>query len=486
MPRMIPRYRAVALVLLFAAALPGSAALGREVFHEERAEFADFPRTAKPDETVVLKARIRKGYRSPVLAVTKPDGETEYRRPDRTVEGWSEFDVIFGTGKGAYRFELVVDSSRGDTTAAQFTIWVGVPPPAEGEEGPARKSRDAFEPEKETTDTLVLERKLFRMINGYRKKRALEPFPWLEQAAYLAREHLRDYLKMKPRPKKLTHLVPGHGSIADRFEEFFAWPRTIRKFPLRDPEIGPEALGYCSESLAAVRSLRWLFEEYFLKESAFRAPIISEYPTHAAVGAVRDPKTKRILLATVFVQINSTRVREELEEAHEAALAAESKAREPARRAELLYRLARMGDPRSVRRFVRRLSAHRDPAVIAAAVDALLLNAPERAEKWAERRRNRIVRAVAREDFTGVIPAIRVFTLLRFEEEWRRFGEKQLRWVTMLSKAELASARRDLEAADTREARRALESVAEEYAGLPAADEAKKILDALPPRPRDR
>jgi hypothetical protein len=317
------------------------------------------------------------------------------------------------------------------------------------------------------------------MVNDYRAKKGLDPFPWMEKAAYLAREHLRDYMKMKPRPKKLTHLIPGHGSIAERFEEFFSWPRTVRKFPLKDPEVGPEALGYCSESLAAVDSLTWLFEEYFLKESAFRAPIISEYPTHSAVGIVRDVKNKRILVAMVFVQINSTRVLEELEAEYETKLTEELKASKPAARVEILYQLARMADPRSVQRFVRRLSVSGAPEVMAAALDALILNAPDRAEKWAKRQRTKINRAVADENFTGVIGYIRAFAMLRFDEERKAFGEQQLRWVTMLSKAELASAKKRLEAGDPKAARRALEEVAKEYAGLPAAAEARKALKSL-------
>jgi hypothetical protein len=300
----------------------------------------------------------------------------------------------------------------------------------------------------------------------------------MEKAAYLGREHMTDYLNMKPRPKHLPHLIAGHGSIADRFMEVFAWPQTVRKFPIRDPAVGPEATCYCSESLAKELSLDWLFNEYFLRESAFRAPIISSYPTHCAVGIVRIGNAGKICAATVFVQLNSTRVRSEMEEEWVEAGRLEAKEADPVQRAEFLRRLGRLGDPRSLPHYKTRLRS-KDTEVVSAALDAYFLNDPEQAEKWIAKQVPRLVRAHREDRFKAVIPLLRTMAGVRYDLKTRLRGRKELEALESLASRVLTSALEMLQIGDEDFAEETLRLVVQRFDGLAAAEAAALKLEEL-------
>ncbi len=457
-------------ILLLALAGPAAAGPAGETFRLDRASLAPFPRTIGAGATLTFAVTLRPRFTAPVFSQTLPSGETRYLRPARVLaSNRAEFDAAFDAGPGAYRMELVVDSPDGDCTAAQFTIYSGVEPPPEGETE-SRRGEDAYPPERADEDPVRLERDLFRMVNAYRTERRLPPYPWLEPAAILARDHLRDYLALKPRPATFPHVIPGKGSIADRFVSVLAWPTTVRKFPVEDPEIGPEAVSYCSESLAAPKSLAWLFREYFLQESAFRAPMVSPYPTHAAVGMVRDGG--RLYTATVMVQVNSTRVRAALEDEWKNATRLEEEAEEGADRAEFLRRLGRISDPRSRKLFERRLAA-RDPEVRAGALDALLLADPAAAEEHAEKQWLAVARAHDRDRYGAALPVLRAFERVRYDAATRVRARAELAALDRLSRALLSDA---MATEDAAERRATLALVVERFAGLPAADEAAKAL----------
>lgn len=470
----------LACLALLALLVTGPAARGEEgeTFYPERAEVGPFPREIPANGSLTFTAKLKRGFHTPVLAVTPPDGKTEYHRPTRsTASDRFEFDVDFRGGRGAWRIELVVDSVRGDTTAAQFTVWAGVPRPPKaaatpGEGGKAEE--DPWPPERPDESTLRLERKLFRMVNAYREELGLAPYPWLEKAAILARDHMSDYLSLKPRPEKLTHQIPGKGFLADRFEDFFAWSRTVRKFPVAEPEIGPEADNYCSESLAAPLSLTRLFRTTFLKESAFRAPIISEYPTHAAVGIVRDANG-RLYTALVFVQVNSTRVRAELDRETKDLVKAEADADTDEARAAALRLLARYSPPDGGRLYARRLR-DRSPLVAAAALDALFLNDLAAAEEWIADRERTLERARERERFGPALSVLRTFANVQFDVATRHRGEVELVAIEKAAEAELDAAFAVLFSGDAEKGKAALEEVSRKYDGLPAAAMARAKL----------
>jgi len=471
--RSTPRVLAV-LVLL---ALTATAKEKGEVFKSRRAEVAPFPREVPLGKQIRIQVRPARKHRSPKLAITAPNGSTRYLNPkgEKDVAGWHTFLVDFEKGKGAYRFELVVDSPRGDTSAAQFTIWVGVSKPEEGDEEEKeleRRPDSSYPPEPKDAHLLVLERKLHRLVNGYRKKKGLSAFPWLENVAVLGRAHLADYMKMRPRPKALTHLIPSYGAIADRFEDLHA-AETLRKFPVREPDIGPEAMNYISESLAKMRSVDWLFSEYYLRESAFRKPVISNYPTHAAVAMVRDPKDGMLYSAFIYIQVNATRVRDLIEEKRRETVRLEGRARDPDARAVYLRKLARQGDPRSISIFRRRLSRSYPPAVRAAALDALLLNSPEQFEKWRKKRAGVLEKARESEDYSESLPALLAYANLEWDARIRKSAEREVRFVTRLADFEVEAAEKQLAAGDRKAAIERFEEIVRRFPGLPAAAKAK-------------
>jgi hypothetical protein len=472
---------APAITVLLAASL--AALAGDEVFHPEIAIVSPFPREIAPGGSITFGVEMRRGYFSPVFSVTRPSGETKYLRPIRE-EGPSnvEFDILFDAGPGAYRLELVADSAKGDRSAAQFTVWAGVPVPAEGEVD-RRRPEEEYPPERADEDPIRLERDLFRVINAYRAGRSLVPYPWLEPAAILARDHLRDYLALSPRPAEFLHVIPGKGCIADRFTDVYRWPRTVRKFPVENPEIGPEAVSYCSESLAAPRSLEWLFREYFLRESAFRAPLVSTFPSHAAVGIVREDKGGRLYTATVVVQVNSTRVRSALDDEWQNAVALEEREREGTDRAEFLRRLGRLSDPRGKRLFERRLLS-RDPAVRAGALDALFLTDPAAAREFVEKQNLRLLRARRTERYGETRPVLDTFMQVRYDAATRLHGSRQHEEITRLSETVLADAIALAGEGRIAEAAEALILVMERFAGFPAAQKAagkKAEIELVPP-----
>jgi len=483
------------LLLLFAPAAEGAK---DEKFYPDKVVLDPFPREAKLNGTITFRARLKSGYRAPVFVLTRPDGETSYLHPIRTEPGGVyEFDVGFKAGEGPYRVEVVVESKRGDTTAAQFTVRVGEKPAEEKDEGPRPES--LYPSELDGESTIRLERKLFRLLNDYRAGNGRKPYPWLEKAAQLGRDHMTDYLALKPRPKRLTHRIPGKDTIADRFMDFFAWPTTIPKFPVRDPKIGPEARSYCAESLAAPRSLDWLFREVFIRESAFRAPVISEFPTHAAVGIVRDTgsgetrteargrpgaKPGRLYTAAVYVQVNSTRVRAELEQEHKETTKQESRAgADPARRAELLRRLGRMGDPRSGKLFMKRLGDRR-PEVRAAALDALFLNAPERAHDWLSKQLPRLVRAHKDAKYGEEAKVLGVLARVQYDARTRNRGVMGLARLERLAETVFATALDLLDEGEVKEAHETMTLMLEQFAGLEGARKAAEKLREIKSDPK--
>jgi hypothetical protein len=467
-----------ALLPLLLLLLTGLAPKEGETFYSRKAEIAPFPREVPLNGTITFKITLKVGFHTPVICVTSPDGSTKYyTKPDRVVGTYKpEFDVGFKGLQGAYRVELVVDSDEGDTTAAQFTIWAGVERPESLPESAKPRPKSDYPPESAVEHPIHLERKLFRMINEYRKARGLEPFPWLEHAAILAREHWLDYMEIQPRPKRIPHVLPGAGCIADRFKDTFAWPATVRKFPIRDPEVGPEAQGFCSEALATVRSIDWLFRENYLRESAFRAPVISRFPTHSAVGIVRDEGSDKLHIATVYIQINSTRVLSELENEWKETEKLESRAiKKPEERAEFLRRLGRTGDPRSLDLFERRLNPKR-PLPAAAALDALFLNAPEVAEKWLERQTPVLARAHREGAYFRAVPLILTMAAVQYDAPTRLRGQKELARVSALADRFLEAALRLVALGATDDAREDLGVIARRFAGLPAAEKAREKL----------
>ena len=103
------------LVLLPLAALGGD----REVFFPEAVLFEQFPREVARNGMQPFAVTLKPGYHTPILVVTGPDGRSRYIEAARSLPGRKyEFEVEYGEQPGAYRVELVVDSRRGDTTAA--------------------------------------------------------------------------------------------------------------------------------------------------------------------------------------------------------------------------------------------------------------------------------------------------------------------------------------------------------------------------------
>jgi hypothetical protein len=228
-----------------------------------------------------------------------------------------------------------------------------------------------------------------------------------------------------------------------------------------------------------MRSVDWLFNEYFLKESAFRAMVISEYPTHAAVAMVRDGKGGLIYSATIYVQINSTRVLKEMEAEYKETVALLTGAKDPGKQAKFLRRMGRMSDPRSMATFTRRLGPTFDPVVRGAALDCLFLTDPDRARAWIEKEKGVVEKARRDEDYREALPYLLTLANLAWNDDVKGPAEREVAFVTRLAQFELEAAIAKIDSGDRAAAIRQLEAVVERFPGLPAAERAAARLKEI-------
>jgi hypothetical protein len=185
--------------------------------------------------------------------------------------------------------------------------------------------------------------------------------------------------------------------------------------------------------------------------------------------------------------VNSTRVLRELEEDWKETTGLEAKAREPEEKAVFLRRLGRMGDKRSNRLYERRLN-DRQAAVRAAAMDALLLNAPDRAERWLDRKLPYLVRARREGKYDRAIPILETLAAIEYDNLLRKRGEKELAEIRSLSDSVLKLAESLFASGDVREAFETYEQIVASFEGLPAADKAAQRIEMIrmDPELRDR
>ena len=216
------------------------------------------------------------------------------------------------------------------------------------------------------------------------------------------------------------------------------------------------------------------------KESAFRAPVLSEYPTHAAVGMVRDGKGGLIYSATIYVQVNSTRVLKEMEAEYRETVGLENGAQEPAKKAKFLRRLGQMGDPRSLKIFTRRLGRMVDPVVRGAALDSMFLNDPVRAAAWMEKHKDLLDKARRDEDYREALPYVLTLARLKWNDRIKGPADRELAFVRRLAQFELEAALAKVESGDAAAAREQLEAVVARFPGLKAAKRAAEKLAELP------
>ncbi len=529
----------------------------REFFDRSRAIFETFPRSAVRGSLFTLKFRLHAGYRDPVLVIVFPDGTPLYLRPPFESGDWVGTFRLDSKG-GKHRVALVVDSNAGDLTAAQFILSAtksdGSEIDRDVEIPPADTPYDSI-PEGE--HPLRVERHLFRRMNAFRVKNGLKPLPWHEGVARCARVQIPESAQVfedsfDPRvgygflPHNVPQVVkadaagndrevsPEGPRIADRCRTDLGWPVVVPKLPPDNPVRGRGQPNYISESmLAPDPSLDRKFEQTMLRVSDHRAPMLSEWATHAAgaamwrtfvprrrVKVVTDSAGRRRLreippttsgsapeageggsvgarswrrpgeveapfAILVFVQINDPEIdsRDEVEKRR--VVGSLARAANPEEEATALRTIGRHAFRESAGILSRRLD-DRNPVIAAAAIDGLWLADPDAARRACDRLEVRVVRALARDDFPTAIGALQVLAGLEYDVAGRRSAAKRLADLRRTARSELDIVDRYLVARDWVQARDAFQRVARIYKGLPEAEEAALGLRELLADPEAR
>jgi hypothetical protein len=539
----MPRARAVAsaaplvLALLLAAApIPGTPARAaeggapaagagdpdddtKEFFLKGLADFESFPRSAPAGETVHLKFRLKGGATSPVLVVVYPGGAADYRRPDTMTGSSGEISFRLDRLGGRHRVSLVVTQAVGDRTAAQFFVEALV--------GGKEVDRDLELPPADTVYETVdpgehllrLERVLFHRMNALRAKSKLAPLPWHEGVARCAREHMpgvaRHYeetMNARTGIGVLAHKVPGLGpdgtegpGIGDRVQTDLGWPKVVSKLPPESATRGRGSANYVSEILTQPdTSLDHKFEQFLLRKSDLRAPLLSTNTTHAAGaatwrwvrgkdGAPATPpeagKAREVLAALVFVQVNDPTAEEAYDKERREVLRAFAATGKPAEKADAYRRLGQFAPVEAPRMLGDVASKPRDPEALAGALDGLWLCAPAAAQKQVDALRVRVLRALDGKEEFRAADALRTLAAIRYDAASRRAGEEGRKDVAARARAILEGADKAAAAGDLDGAKATLVEAVKRFEGFPESEEIaaglRRVTAAPPPPPGD-
>ncbi len=541
----MPRPRALASWLVAAAALlaggaPRASAEGggpgppgpkedpdREEVYPALVSLEPFARSAPAGSEFRLKFRLKSGLRTPVLVVVFPDGNAAYVRPDVSRANEHEIPFLLDRIGGTHRVTLVGYDGSGERVAAKFLVRAlsrdGREVDRDVDLPPADTKYPALDPEEHP---LRLERFFFHRMNALRRRQGLPALPWHEGVARPARAMLAEAARHWERTFDarlgyglLLHRVPGAGpggsegpSLADRVRVDLAWPIVVPRLPRAVPERGRGNPNYVSESLASAdESLERKFEQVFLRKSDLRAPMLSEWTTHAAgaatwrfygdkasagESAARDVEPgppppgqpRQAFAALVFIQVNDPAAEATLERERAALRAAVAGASTPEERAAAWRRVGQTAFPDAPRTLEEAAGRTKDPVILAGAIDGLWLCAPEAAARLAGPHRLRILQALADEEEFRALPSLRLLAALRYDAAWRRSGAEGLAEVSKRALAVVRAAEGAARGGRPEEALALLEDAKRRFAGFPEEEDVRACLrlvggaGAPPPR----
>ncbi len=494
-----------------------------ESFDRKVGELEEFPRKAPAGSTFRLRFRLKYPYVGPTLVVVFPDGKPVYiQKVDRVVDSEYEMSFPLDPRGGTHRVSLLAHSAWGDRYAAQFQVRATGRDGKEIDRDIDLPPEDAVYPALDLEEhPLRLEKVLYHRMNHFRKGSGLPPLPWHEGVARCARKQMEDLAKhweetLNPRTGlgRIVHSLPGSGphgedgpTIAGRAQDELGWPVVLPNLPPARPSPARNGRNFVSEVITSpATSLDAKFEQFLLRKSDYRAPMLSAFLTHAAGAAtwrwygwkeftgpegvrMREPgpappgKTREVLAILAFVQMNDPAAAEAFEKEKREVRAAIARASLPAERADALRALGRYAFPESPR-LLREAAKGRDPAVGAGALDGLWLCDPDGAQDRADEFRVRVLRALEGNEECLAAEPLALLGLVRYDAESGREARKAAAEVKARARAALDAAAKAAAAGRVEEARVLFGAARKRFDGFPEAEEeAAAGLKALGPSP---
>lgn len=476
-----------------------------------------FDRKVPAGSEVRIKFRLKGGLRTPVLVVIFPDGAASYVRPD--VARGNEYEIPFRLDHlgGTHRLTLVGFDGSGERVTAKLLVRAvlkdGKEVDRDVEIPPADTKYADVDPEEHP---LRLERWFFHRMNGLRRKQGLAALPWHEGVARSARVQLAEAARhweatYDPRLGYglLLHRIPGAGpggtegpTLADRVHADLLWPVVLPYVPPAAPDRGKGNPNYVGETLASAdASLDRMFEQELLRKSAQRAPLVSEWTTHAAgaatwrcygpkgePGAPPKGQARQAFASLVFIQVNDPAADASYERERAEVRALLSAASSAEEKAGAWRRLGQAALPESPKVLEGAAGKTKDPVALAGALDGLWLCEPGTARRLTEPLRLRALQALEDREESGGAAALRTLAGIRWDAASRRAGESGFAEVAARARKLLDDAGAAAKGGKPEEARALLLDAKRRFAGYPEEGDVRAALrligggDAPPPK----
>lgn len=409
---------------------------------------------------------MQAGYRFAEAVLVRPDGSAVVV-PDVELEA-ARFTIRLklARGRGIYRL-AITGSTKGNRTHNGLRVWLyaGVPDGHPDEPPPEDVKPDPRLPGE------VLAVDLFRRVNAHRETIGEKPLAWHEPLAQAARLHAAECVKRK----KVDHSFPGVGTVAWRAQDLFGFPRLVYTRPPGKPVRGPAPPSYIATLLDARRGIEPLLHRW-QRIASFCLPMTSDRMTHAACGIGRTPQGS-VYVVFVLAQLNGPQIERLTEAAHAAAVReAESRLTLDEERPQRLRELG-LWLSRKARKLAKRYAKADDPALCAAALDALLLADPEATRAQITSGLASAARAYAAVEpgarpANRDLPMLRAAALLTYAPDLAdRAGEVEARRREAAGRALAHVLETETEPAGLE---RALRGIVRDWPGTPAATEAQK------------
>ncbi|MGQ0613410.1 MAG: CAP domain-containing protein [Planctomycetaceae bacterium] len=458
----------LALLLLAASAGAGE-------FLDKNVVLLDpFPREVGRGGALVIKGFLQNGHQTPELILIAPRGQTYLNKKNDIVGTSCTFTVALEEGAGPYRMELIARDRSGVKSAARFTVWHGVrrpdveeePPPPEGPPIPV------------TLHERLLEKRCLRLLNEFRDSIGAKALAWNEAVAERAREHAERMAKAERRLHKfgnvgILELLKGQAPGADGSIPLGSgWPRVDSLRPFVKPKFGtndPRVLNHVVDFVLADTSLERMFEQYFVREAAFRLCAADPHALEAAVGAARNPNNPQLVyIAICIIQVNDTALIDRQDRGFAAALKA-CATRDPG----AIRALGVWGRERKSVAALEKLMADEEPPVASAALDALLLLREEETRAQLAKREEAALRALDRREYAQAARELACMREAFFDRLIPETAARIAKAIEETALRELAELRKEPDPAAQREA---LEGLLRRCAGLPVAEAVRKAL----------
>lgn len=435
--------------VLLALAVLASAGAAEELFNTKVASIEDFPREVARGKKVVVKGSIKGNFETPELILIAPNGKT-YLNEDNEVAGRDfTFTVRFEEGPGPYRLEVIVRKYETIKSAMRVTVYYGVKRPPEEREPPPATGP----PTPGDHHPRLVEKHFRELLNRFRGQLDLRPAGWNEAVAARAREHA---LRMAEAEKRM-HRFGSLGGVLEMLGRDGAgpgglsgpdepWPRltSVRPFERHVPQPpGPRARNHVVVFVLAEYSLEAMFEQYFVREAAFRICAADPNLVEVAVGCARTPPPPQagrtvagpvagpVYYCVCFVQVNDITVIRAQDARYEEVLD-RAERREP----DVLRALGAWARGRAIP-VLREAWKDPRPEVAAAAFDGLLLLDEDKARAELHELADRSQKVQDAGRYAEALAMLRPYALVEHDASLVRATENRVREAESAARGEL-------------------------------------------------